>query len=179
MYEELMIAGAGGQGILFIGKIVCLAAMAEEKEVTWFPSYGPAMRGGEATCTVIISSEEIGSPISEHPDSLIVMNRPSLKFVEMVKPGGLVIINKSLVDSSLGREDIEILEIEASNIAQNLGNPQVANLVLLGAYLKRKRIVSFENIKKAIRDESAEKKLTKQLRELNEKALQRGWDLPA
>lgn len=174
MHEELMIAGAGGQGILFLGKMVCLAAM-EEKQVTRFPSYGPAMRGGKATCTVIVSSDEIGSPISEHPDSLIVMNKPSLEFVEIVKPKGLIIINKSLVDWDFNRKDVEVLEVKATAIAQALAAPQAVNLVMLGAYLKKKKIVSLGNVVKALRREAAEKKLDKRLKELNEKALKEGW----
>lgn len=151
MHKELIIAGAGGQGIMFIGKIICTAAIEEEKFATRFPSYGPAMRGGEATCTVIISSEEIGSPISEHPDVLIIMNRPSLKFADLVKPGGLVLINKSLVDWDDKRKDVEVLEIRASDIARELGDPLIANLVMLGAYLKKDGIVSLENVMKDLK----------------------------
>lgn len=161
MHKELVIAGAGGQGILFIGKVICLAAMEEGKYATRFPSYGPAMRGGEATCAVIVSSEEIGSPISEHPDALIVMNRPSLKFAEMVKPGGLVIINKSFVDWDGGRKDVEAIEVRASDIAKDLGDSLAANIVMLGAYLKKDGIVSLENAIKGLND-------------LNKKAFEQG-----
>lgn len=175
MHEELVIAGSGGQGILLIGTLTSLAAMEEGKETTWFPSYGPLMRTGEATCTVIISSEEIGSPISGHPDSLLIMSEKSLKFTGLIKPGGLLIINKSLADWNSSRTDIDVLEVRATDIAQELGNPQVANLIMLGVYLKKKGTVSLENIIKALERESAKKKLPKSLLELNKKALERGF----
>lgn len=178
MHEELVIAGAGGQGIVLAGALVSLAAMEEGKETTHYKSYGAAMRGGKATCTVIVSSQEIGSPISGHPDSLIVVNKPSLKFVEMVKPGGLIVINKSLVDWDFSREDVEVLEIRASDIAQELKDPRIVNLVILGAYLKRKKTVTLKNLKKALQDLAVGKKWNKRLIALNKKALQRGWDLP-
>src|SRR3989344_6650819 len=99
MQEELIIAGAGGQGIILIGDLLCLAAINDGKNTTGYPSYGATMRTGKATYTVIISSEEIGSPISEHPDSLLVMNKPSLsEFAKIVKPNSLILVNKSLVD---------------------------------------------------------------------------------
>ncbi len=177
MHEELVIAGAGGQGILFIGELISLAAIEEEKHTTWFPSYGPTMRGGKANCTVIVSSDEIGSPAPEHPDSLIAMNNLSLlEFVDTVKPGGLIIINKSLADWNNSRGDVEVLEIKASDMTKELGDHRAANLVILGVYLKKKGIVSFENIKKALRDIASEKGLSKNLAELNEKALQRGFE---
>jgi len=169
MQEELIIAGAGGQGILLIGKIICLAAMEEDEYTTRFPSYGPAMRGGEATCTVIVSSEEIGSPMSDCPDSLIVMNRPSLKFVKLLKPGGLFILNKSLADWDARRNDIKVVEIRASEISQKIGSPMSANLVMLGAYLKEKKIFSLEKIEKILEKEPGY--------ELNKKALREGFSV--
>lgn len=176
MHEELIIAGFGGQGILFIGKMICLAAMEEKRQVTRFPSYGPTMRGGEANCTIIVSSEAIGSPISEHPDSIIVMNEPSLNFAECLKPGGLMVVNKSLANWNFSRKDIEVLEVKATDIAEELGNLQVANLVMLGVYLKKRKVVGLESAIKALRAEAAAKKLYKPLAELNEKALERGWN---
>lgn len=173
MHEELIIAGAGGQGILFIGELLCIAAMKEGKHTTWFPSYGPAMRGGKANCTVIVSSEEIGSPISDRADSLIVMNKLSLEFVEKVKPRGFVIINKSLADWDNRRKDLKVLEIRANDIAKELGGFQVANMVILGAYLKRKRIVSLKSVIEALEEKLFGKEDTI---ELNKKALQKGWN---
>jgi 2-oxoglutarate ferredoxin oxidoreductase subunit gamma len=173
MIEEVKMAGFGGQGIMFIGEILAWAALFEGKKTTWMPTYGPETRGGTANCMVVISDEEIGSPFIEYPDSLVVMNKPSLeKFGSTVKPGGLIIINKSLVDWDHSREDVEVLEIRATEIAQELGNHLVANLVMLGAYLKKKGIVSLNNITEALRNEFSEKK---HLIELNEKALERGW----
>lgn len=176
MHEELVIAGAGGQGILLVGTLMSLAAMEEGRETTWFSSYGPLMRTGEASCTVIISSEEIGSPISEHPDSLIVMHDLSLKFAKALKPGGLLIINKSLVSWDGSRNDLEVFEVKATNIAQELGNAQVANLIMLGVYLKKKSTVSFEDVIKALEQEAVKKNLPKSLLELNKRALERGFN---
>lgn len=176
MQEEIKIAGFGGQGIMFIGEILAWAALFEGKQITWMPSYGPETRGGTANCMVVISDEKIGSPFVEHPDSLIVINEPSLeKFGAAVKSGGLIIINKSLMDWNQKREDVEVLEIRATDIAQELGDPRIANVVILGAYLRKKRIISLENVKKALRSEAAKKNLDERLMELNEKALERGW----
>lgn len=175
--EEVIMAGQGGQGIEFIGEILTWAAMFEGKETTWMPSYGPETRGGTANCMVVISDEKIGSPFIECPDSIIVMNEPSLdKFESKVKPGGLVVLNKSLIDcdiQDIQRKGFEVIEVRANDIAQELGNPLVANVVMLGVYLKRKKIVSFENVMEALKVMLSEKK---HLIELNEKALQRGWD---
>jgi len=169
----LIIAGFGGQGIIFIGELLTLAAAIEEKNVTMLRSYGPAMRGGKANCTVIVSGEEIGSPVVDHPDSLIVMNKPSLEFALKVKPKGLVIINKSLTDYNLERKDLEVIEIEAREIAEKLGNAQVANTVILGAYLERKKTVSFQSVFKALEIMLSEKSREEQI-EINKKALKEG-----
>lgn len=176
MHEELVIAGAGGQGIVFIGELLCLAAM-QDKNTTGFPSYGAAMRTGKATYTVIISSEEIGSPISEHPDSLIAMNRPSLfEFLKIVKPNGLVLVNKSLTDWQDARKDVRVLEIKATDIAQELGDSRMANLVMMGAYLKAKGIVSLENVAKALKELALKRGWSESLTVLNQKALERGFN---
>src|SRR3989338_5758366 len=175
MHEELIIAGAGGQGIVLMGELLCLSAM-EEKNTTGFPSYGVAMRSGKATYTVIISSDEIGSPISEHPDSLIVMNKLSLaEFAKIVQPKGLIIINKSLVDLQNLRDDVNVLEIKATDIAQELGDSRAANLVMLGFYIKIKETVSLGSVKRALKELLLEKGWNKDLIELNQKALERGF----
>ena len=178
MYEELMIAGSGGQGVLFIGEVIALAAIKEGKYTTWFPSYGPAMRGGKVNCAVIVSLAEIGSPIAERPDSLIVMNQPSLEFVKNIKPGGLLVINKSLVDWDFSRKDIEVLEVEASAIAQELKFPQIANMVMLGAYLRNKQTVHIQSAVNALKEKFSEKKLSADMIKLNEEALKKGWERP-
>lgn len=148
MHEELIIAGFGGQGVLSMGQILAYAGLKEGKNVTWMPAYGPETRGGFANCTVIISDEEIGSPVLEHPQSLIVMSLPSFdKFEPYLKPNGLLITNKSMVDRKSNRKDIEFIEINATEDAQNLGTVKMANMIILGAYLAKKKILKIETIK--------------------------------
>jgi 2-oxoglutarate ferredoxin oxidoreductase subunit gamma len=133
--EEVAIAGFGGQGVLFLGQLLAQAAMLEDKEVTWIPSYGPEMRGGTANCTVIVSDEPIGSPVVQNPASAIVMNVPSMvKYEPTVKPGGLLVINSSLIHSLPKRKDIRALLIPANAMAAELGNAKLANVIVLGAY---------------------------------------------
>jgi len=177
MHEELIIAGAGGQGIVLTGELLCLAVMEDDKNTTGYPSYGATMRGGKATYTVIVSSEEIGSPISEYPDSLLAMNKPSLSaFAKIVKPNGLIIVNKSLVDWTDGRKDVWIIEIRATEIAQELGDARMANLVMLGAYLGAKEIVSLEQVKEALKAFAVQKGWSETVTALNEKALEAGFN---
>lgn len=176
--EELIIAGSGGQGILFTGELLVAAAgIKEEKNSTWFPSYGPLMRGGKATCTVVISSEEIGSPISGQCDSLLVMNKPSLEYVGLVKPGGLIIINKSLAGWDFSRKDVEAIEIEATKIAAEIGAGEninvISSVVMLGAYLKRKKAVKLETVIEVLKEKLSKKP---QALELNIKALKAGYE---
>lgn len=148
---ELIIAGFGGQGILFLGEILTKAAVLEGKQATWMPSYGPEQRGGTATCTVVIADEPIGSPVVADPDVAIVLNRPSLeKFEPRIRPGGLLIINRSMVDKGPTRTDISVLEIDAAAEATELGRAQAANMVLLGALLAVRPIVAFESVAQAL-----------------------------
>ena len=148
---ELIIAGFGGQGILFLGEILTKAAVLEGKQATWMPSYGPEQRGGTATCTVVISDEPIGSPVVADPDVAIVLNRPSMeKFESRVRPGGLLIIHRSMVDLAASRTDIQVLEVDALAEATALGRPQIANMVLLGALLAIHPVVAFESVAQAL-----------------------------
>lgn len=148
---ELIIAGFGGQGILFLGEILTKAAVLEGKQVTWMPSYGPEQRGGTATCTVVISDEPIGSPVVADPDVAIVLNRPSMeKFEPRIRPGGLLIIHRSMVDKPATRTDIRVVEVDAIEEATALGRPQVANMVLLGALLAVHPVVAFESVAQAL-----------------------------
>ncbi len=150
--HEIIFAGFGGQGILSMGQIIAYAAMIEEKEVSWMPSYGPEMRGGTANCIVIVSPDRISSPIISRFDSAIVLNQPSLdKFEHELKPGGLLLFEQSSIINLPTRSDIEILSIPANEEAQKLGKKQVANMVLLGAFLQRKPIVNIENILRALK----------------------------
>ncbi|MFI5369535.1 MAG: 2-oxoacid:acceptor oxidoreductase family protein, partial [Spirochaetia bacterium] len=139
MYEGIFFGGFGGQGIILAGRIICLAAMGEGKHVSHIPSYGAEMRGGTANCSVVVSDEEIASPLVPQPSVCIVMNKPSLlKFESMVRPGGLLIWNESLIDLAPVRSDIETLAVCANDIAEAAGSYKSANMVMLGVLLKRK-----------------------------------------
>lgn len=158
MQKETMFAGFGGQGILLIGKLLAHTAMQEGYEVAWVPSYGPEMRGGTANCTVVISDRSIGSPIIRNPLYLVVMNRPSLeKFGPLVKPGGIAVINSSLIPVCTGRDDIDECCLPANEIAVNLGNVKAANIVALGALVTKSRLVDFRLLIEAIREEFSNK----------------------
>ncbi len=149
--HEIIFAGFGGQGILSMGQIIAYAAMIENKEISWMPSYGPEMRGGTANCTIIVSPERISSPIISRFDSAIILNQPSLeKFENKVKPGGLLMYEVSSIITPPTREDIEIIGIPANIEAQKLNKKQVANMILVGAFLAKKPIVKVENIVKAL-----------------------------
>ncbi len=138
----MVCAGFGGQGIMFLGKLVAQAAMAENLYVTYLPSYGAEVRGGTAHCNVIISSEEIASPVIGKPTGAIVMNHPSLiKFERKIRPGGLLVVNSSLALVPASREDIDVIEIPVTEIADSLGTVQVANMVALGCYMQHRPIV--------------------------------------
>jgi len=129
MQTEIIIAGFGGQGVLFGGQLLTYAAMDEGKEVTWIPSYGPEMRGGTANCTVVISDEEIGSPMVSNPQAAIVMNLPSLdKYEPLIKPGGVLVINESMVDRKPLRKDINVVMVKANDIAEKLGDRRLSNM---------------------------------------------------
>jgi 2-oxoglutarate ferredoxin oxidoreductase subunit gamma len=147
-HQETIFAGFGGQGVLFAGQLLAYAGMAEGLHVTWIPSYGPEMRGGTANCTVILSEEEIGAPVISHPTSAIVFNTPSMaKYEPLVKPGGLLLVNASLITDQSARNDIRAIYIPATDIATELGNTRIANMVLLGAYIAATGIVSLDSAK--------------------------------
>jgi len=176
MLEEVIIAGFGGQGVMLMGRLLAYAGMLEGKNVAWMPSYGPEMRGGTANCTVIISSEEIASPVVPYPMSIIVMNKPSLdKFEPTVQKDGLIIINESLIDQKVKRDDVRIVRVPANDIANELGNLKVANMVVLGAYLKKSEVVKLESIFKAL--EKVLSGRNQKLIDLNKKALKQGEEL--
>ncbi len=152
MQNEIIIAGFGGQGVLFAGQLLAYAAMDEGKAVTWIPSYGPEMRGGTANCTVIISDEEIGSPLVSHPQAVIAMNRPSMdKYEPMVKPGGVLVVNTSMVDRKATRKDIRVVEVDANAVAEKLADKRLSNMVLLGALLSQLPVLPAEAIEKALK----------------------------
>lgn len=151
LQQEIILAGFGGQGILSAGRLIAYAGMLENRNVSWLPSYGPEMRGGTANCHVIISDEPVGSPILNTATTLIVMNTPSLqKFENIVVPGGLIIIDSSLVDAKPVRKDVEVYEIPATKIASDLGNLTYANIVLLGKLIARTGVITKESFVEAL-----------------------------
>jgi 2-oxoglutarate ferredoxin oxidoreductase subunit gamma len=153
-YENVIVAGFGGQGVLFIGRLLAYAAMKEGRNVTWIPSYGPEMRGGTANCTVVISDEVIGSPVITSPQGLIVMNKPSLDtFEPRLKTGGLLIMNSSLITRETERK------VPANKIAFKLGSDRAANMVMLGAYIARTKVVAKETILEALKESLGKKKM--------------------
>ncbi|HXX87234.1 MAG TPA: 2-oxoacid:acceptor oxidoreductase family protein [Candidatus Acidoferrum sp.] len=141
------MAGFGGQGLMFIGKLLAYSAMKEGKHVTWIPSYGPEMRGGTANCTVVISNQEIGSPVAAHPCSIIVMNNPSMEaFEPKLQSNGLLLLSNSFVTRPATRKDIRIVSVPASEIAISSGAERSANMVMLGVYVALTKVVSEESI---------------------------------
>lgn len=152
-YEDIVMAGFGGQGLMFIGKLLAYSAMKEGKHVTWIPSYGPEMRGGTANCTVVISSEEIGSPVTPHPHSLIIMNNPSMEaFEPRLRGNGLLLLSSSFVNRPVTRNDVRVLAVPASEIAASAGTDKAANMVMLGAYIGLTKVVSEESIIEGLKE---------------------------
>ena len=152
--EEMRIvfAGFGGQGLLFAGKVVAYAGLIEDRQVSWLPSYGPEMRGGTANCSVTVSDEPIGSPLIMNPNVLVAMNQPSLiKFENDVTPGGIALIDTSLVTRLPERDDIKVFALEATNMAEEAELKGLANIVLVGKMLKETQFCSEETIEAAIR----------------------------
>jgi 2-oxoglutarate ferredoxin oxidoreductase subunit gamma len=152
MQTEIIVAGFGGQGVLFAGQLLAYAGMDEGKNVTWIPSYGPEMRGGTANCTVVVSDEEIGAALVLNPTGAIAMNRPSLdKYEELVKPGGVLVVNTSMVDRKTTRTDVKVVEVDANTIAESLGDKRMTNMVLLGALLANLPVLPLTSIEKALK----------------------------
>ena len=172
---QILIAGFGGQGVLFCGKFLAYKAMTENKQLSWLPSYGPEMRGGTANCSVVISDIPVGSPIITNPDVLIAMNKPSLlKFVDAVVPGGKIFIDSTLIDAKVERTDVEVFYIPATQIAKDEGMPTLSNMVLLGHVMGHTDAVSFDNLKETFETFIPAKKAG--LIDLNCKALKTGYD---
>jgi len=147
LYKDVVMAGFGGQGLMFIGKLLAYSAMKEGRYVTWIPSYGPEMRGGTANCTVVISNEEIGSPVTAHPHAILIMNNPSLEaFEPRLQTGGLLLFSSSMVNRPVTRHDVKAIAIPATEIATSVGTERAANMVMLGAYIALTRIISEENV---------------------------------
>jgi 2-oxoglutarate ferredoxin oxidoreductase subunit gamma len=152
MQKEIIIAGFGGQGVLFGGQVVAYAAMDAGKEVTWIPSYGPEMRGGTANCTVVIADEEIGSAMVEHPPLAIALNLPSFdKYEVELQQGGTLIVNKSMVDRPARREDIHVVFVPCNEIAEEIGDKKLLNMVAVGALLTALPDISLADVEKALK----------------------------
>lgn len=151
MTEEIIIAGFGGQGVLSMGKILAYSGIMQDQEVSWFPSYGPEMRGGTANVTVILSDDRISSPVLNQFDTAIILNQQSLdKFESKVKPGGTLLYDPNGIFKAPTRKDIKIFKIDATRIAAEKGQPKTFNMIVLGAFLKAKPIVKIENVKKGL-----------------------------
>jgi len=173
MQKEIIIAGFGGQGVLFAGQLLAYAAMEYGKETTWIPSYGPEMRGGTANCTVIVSDEEIGSPVVRFPAGVIALNLPSLdKYEPLVSPGGVLVGNQSMINRGVTRSDILNVVIPASEIAEGIGDKRMTNMVLLGGLLANLPVLPLEALEQAIREHTPERH--KRLIPLNIQALREG-----
>ena len=174
VYANVIMAGFGGQGLMFIGKLLAYSTMKTGKHVTWIPSYGPEMRGGTANCTVVISDKEIGSPVITSPQALIIMNNPSLEaFEPRLQPQGTLFLNSSLITRKVTRKDIDIIAIPANDIAVEVGEKRTANMVMLGAYVAQTKVASKESILEGLK-EFFGKKI--QFLDVNTKAFEKGME---
>ena len=172
---QILIAGFGGQGVLFAGKFLAYKGLVQDKNVSWLPSYGPEMRGGTANCSVIISDMPVGSPIITDPDILVAMNLPSLqKFVDSVVPGGKILVDSTLIDAKVERTDVEVFYIPATQMAKDAGFATLANMILAGKVLKETDIVTYDGNKETLESFIPAKKAG--LIDINCKALQMGYD---
>jgi 2-oxoglutarate ferredoxin oxidoreductase subunit gamma len=174
MLIKTLIAGFGGQGVISMGLNLAQAAMLYGRNVTYLPSYGAEVRGGTANCTVVISDDEIASPVASSPEFIIAMNQPSaVRFQNQIQSGGLFFINSSLVKNDLSRGDITIVEVPSNSIAEKLGNPRAANLVMLGAFIKKTSLLSLSSLVEGLKFTLGSKP---KLLAINEKALIAGYD---
>jgi 2-oxoglutarate ferredoxin oxidoreductase subunit gamma len=178
MNEEIIFSGFGGQGALFAGQLLAYSALDSGLHVTWIPSYGPEMRGGTAHCTVVISDEPIGSPLVRHPRSVVALNLPSFeKYEPLIKPGGLMVYNESLIPAKPGRSDMRYVAVPANDIADELGNVRMANVVLLGAYFAATGTMPLEAVETALDRHLGERQ--RKYLEANKQALRRGAEVVA
>lgn len=175
MTTRVIMAGFGGQGVVLMGTLLSYSAMVQGKHTTFFPSYGAEMRGGTANCSVIVSDEEIPSPVVNDPDCVIAMNIASLdKFETRVRPGGTVFVNSSLVKKRVARGDVEEIRISANDIAEEIGNSRAANMVMLGGVIRKTEAVSLDSAVSSLEKVLSERAMA--LLEVNRKALRRGFE---
>jgi len=173
MTTKTAFAGSGGQGVLMMGYLFAVSVMRDGKHVTYLPSYGAEVRGGTANCTVAVSDEDIASPVASSPDFAVVLNKPSMvKYQGMIKSGGLMIINSSLVDSDPTRDDIETVKVPANELALELGSERTLNMIMLGAFVGKTKITTLDSIMNGLNEITKGKKAN--MMELNRKGLERG-----
>ncbi len=177
MERNLLVAGFGGQGVMMLGTLLAQATReSRDKHVTYFPSYGAEMRGGTANCYVVISDDEIGAPVMDEMEDMIIMNDPSLnKFIDKLKAGGTLFINSSIVKSEIRRDDIHVVEAPVTEMSLEMGNPKVLNIIMLGVYIGYTEVIPQEVILEAIRKKLGKKK--PELLPLNEEAFNRGLEI--
>ena len=174
MMNQILIAGFGGQGVLFAGKFLAYKGLIEGKQVSWLPSYGPEMRGGTANCSVIVGDEPIGSPIVNAPNTLIAMNLPSLqKYENAVVPGGLILVDSSLIAEKVARTDVKVCYVPATKLANDSGFSTLANMILIGKLLKESEDMSFDHTEDALKKVIPARKMN--LLDVNLKALETGF----
>ena len=175
MTTQILIAGFGGQGVLFAGKLLAYKGMYDNKEISWLPSYGPEMRGGTANCSVIISDTPVGSPIVDSPDVLMVMNLPSLdKYENAVVKGGKIFVDSSFIERKVVRDDVDSFYIPATKMAAEAGVPTLANMILLGKMLKETQVLDFDGLEGVFKKIVSAKRAD--LIEVNLKALELGYN---
>jgi 2-oxoglutarate ferredoxin oxidoreductase subunit gamma len=176
MMHEVIFAGFGGQGVMLMGQLLAYSSMIEDKNVSWLPSYGPEMRGGTANCMVKVSDSQVASPLITAPTALVAMNLPSLnKFADSVREGGVIIYNSSLINEDFTRDDVRVLPIPVNDLAGELGNTRVANIIALGCLLGTENICKKESIIDSLKNVLPERH--HHLLPLNEKALDKGYSL--
>lgn len=176
MTTNLLIAGFGGQGILFAGKFLAYKALLEGRQLSWLPSYGPEMRGGTANCSVILSDEPIGSPIVSRPDVLIAMNLPSLdKYEDAVVPGGTILVDSTLIERKVKRDDVRVFYVPSTAMAHEIGAPTLANMIMVGKFIRETVAVSDEHLEDALHKVVSARHAD--LFEINLKAIRCGYQL--
>ncbi len=173
MITETIFAGFGGQGVLMMGYVLAVSVMKDGKHVTYLPSYGAEVRGGTANCTVVVSDEEIASPVSSSPQNVVVMNNPSLlRYQGMIRSGGVMMINDSLVHAQLARSDVDAVRVPVTDLANELGSPRIANMIMLGAFAAKTGITSLDSLMSGLGEIVKGKKAS--IMDLNRKGMDRG-----
>lgn len=176
MTTQILIAGFGGQGVLFAGKLLAYKGLVDGKQLSWLPSYGPEMRGGTANCSVILSDDPVGSPIVSHPDVLIAMNLPSLeKYEDTVVPGGMILVESTLIEKKVARDDVKVFYVPATKMAQDMGAPTLANMIMVGKLIRECDAVNDGHIEETLHKVVSARH--QDLFDINKKAIQAGMDL--